>query len=671
MMSGMLIKHRIWVGFAVLLIILLINAGISVLNLSSTKKTITSIVEHSQPTVLAAHQFNGYLAQASGAMVNYLLTKNDKQRQNYQNSMYQASEILLQLEAIQIDQADQEFIQTVASLRLGLDRYQSYEKQILMLAKNRLANETALSYAAKNINPPANLILSSLSSMIASEGEEELSEGRREWLGLIQDVRYNAQKMISSVRLYLSQPTSASRENMLAAEEIISGLIKRFNEFQELYTFEQEEAVQEVKQSMDTYSSNLKVMIKVNESKKRRMDVYLLDAELLPLLTQMQDQLDELVRIKTESMKKNSDDLIETVEASLPAQISLTSIGLVLGVVVAFIISQMVTVPLNKTVAALQDVAQGEGDLTHRLEVKSGDEFGSLALAFNQFSKKIQSLMQEVSSCSGQLINSARQMDQVVSNTQADINTQNGQIDEISASIESMATKIQSVVGHTSQAADLADQTNQNALEGKGIVNQSLESSNQLALDVDKASTVINALETDVESISGVLGVIQSIAEQTNLLALNAAIEAARAGEQGRGFAVVADEVRTLASRTQDSTEEIQAIIKRLQAGSVEAVQVMENGKNKAGEGLEHVRLAGNSLQKISSAAEDMLSMNREIASVTDEQGQSASRVSQNIIAINQLSTQTASSAGLMADTSSQVNEQAVQLQNLIGQFKV
>jgi len=231
--------------------------------------------------------------------------------------------------------------------------------------------------------------------------------------------------------------------------------------------------------------------------------------------------------------------------------------------------------------------------------------------------------------------------------------------------------KIQNVTQHTGQAAELAEQTYQNSQEGKKVVNQSLQSSSSVAENVDAAARVINELEADVSSISGVLDVIRGIAEQTNLLALNAAIEAARAGEQGRGFAVVADEVRTLASRTQDSTAEIQDMIQRLQSGSHQAVEVMKQGKERAGEGLEQARLAGESLEKIGDAAEGMLGMNREIAGATAEQGETANQVCSNVTTINQLSAKTVESSIVLAENGNKVNELALQLQNLMKQFKV
>ncbi len=672
MMPNLLIKHKIWVGFAFLLILLLINAGISLYSLSGTKKTVNTLVEQSQPLVLAAHQFNGHLAQASASLGTYLLTKNDKQRQIYQNSLYEAGESLGSMANMEKVKNSDGLMSALEALQLEFNKFKGFEEKILVFAKNNLENEIALAYSSEEINPVSNVILSSLTTMIVSEEEEDdVSVERNAWLNTLHDIRYNYSKMMNSTRLYLNEPLPAARENLINSFGFVKVLINKLDQFEEFYNFEQEEGVVILKENFQLYDKNLKIMMEKNESNKRRMDIYLLNEEILPLLKRMQDDIDDLVYKESQVMKTSSDELLIAVDTGLKAQVMLTIIGLVLGVGVAFIISKMVTVPLSQTVQALQEAAEGDGDLTRRLKVKSKDELGDLAEAFNKFSIKLQSLMLDVAGCSSQLMSSAENMNQVVSSTKSDIYKQNEQIDLIAGAIESMVEKVQNVAGHSSQAAELAEQTNQNSIEGNNIVNLSLKSSNELAQDVDQAALVINELEADVESISGVLDVIREIADQTNLLALNAAIEAARAGEQGRGFAVVADEVRTLASRTQDSTAEIQSMIQRLQSGSRQAVAVMSNGKEKANTGLEQARLAGDSLGKITTAVEGMLNMNKGISSASEEQGETVSQISLNVSAINQLSVKTAESSNVVADTGRQVNELATQLQNLISQFKV
>ncbi|MFT5503925.1 MAG: methyl-accepting chemotaxis protein, partial [Gammaproteobacteria bacterium] len=312
-----------------------------------------------------------------------------------------------------------------------------------------------------------------------------------------------------------------------------------------------------------------------------------------------------------------------------------------------------------------------EGDLTRLLKVKSGDEIGQLAAAFNQFSDKVRSVVLEVSDCARELTVSAQQMDQVATNTNSDIKNQSHQIDQVFASIEDMSSQVKSVVDSTVQAAELAEQTSETAATGKSVVDQSLSSSSQLSQDVGNAVVVISRLVNDVDSIGGVVGVIRGIAEQTNLLALNAAIEAARAGEQGRGFAVVADEVRNLASKTQESTEEIHAMIERLQEESGQAVEVMNNGQQQALQSLEHATLAGDALVKINQTVQGMLEMNRQIAISTDAQGSTAAQVNSNMLSIKDLSAHTSNSANSITDMSQQVNSLSKKLEQILGQFKV
>ena len=670
-MPNLLIKHKIWMGFAILLLILLMNVVISTYNQLRTKETVTALISQSQPMVLAAHQFIGYLANASSALSNYLLTKNDKQRQAYQNAKYQASETLKEIAAMKKVQQSSGLKQTIDGLQQQMKRFDGFEKKMLVLAKSRIKNEPALAYSTEKINPKSLEILGTLATMIGSEADEDLNAERVRWINFQQDLRYNFSKFMNALRLYLNSPAQSNRKNMLDSIEQVKKLTAGLKQFEGLYTFEEEEGVAVVQRDIHQVAGEVQPVIALNEGKKRRMDVFLIDSQIQPLLSKMQNTIDDLVYAETTTMENSSKALLAGVDTGLKAQILLAAAGLILGMIVAFVISRMVTVPLNDTVAALQQAAQGDGDLSRRLEVKSNDELGHLAQAFNRFSEKLQALMLEVTQCSTQLITSADEMNRVVVSTESDIQVQGEQIDQIASAVTSMAQKIQDVAHHTTQAAELAEQTYQNSQEGKKVVNESLQSSQSVASNVDQAAQVINELEADVASIGGVLDVIRGIAEQTNLLALNAAIEAARAGEQGRGFAVVADEVRTLASRTQDSTEEIQDMIHRLQNGSQQAVAVMNDGRHKASEGLEQARLAGESLEKIGTAAESMLGMNRQISNASTEQEQTASQVSHNVTTINQLSAQTVSSSAVLAQNGARVNELALQLQNLMKQFKV
>ncbi len=395
----------------------------------------------------------------------------------------------------------------------------------------------------------------------------------------------------------------------------------------------------------------------------------IVNSDLLPTMQQLQEQVDNLVFELNERVETESALLVEDAEASMLINASLALAAILLFGLIAFAIHRGVTRPLRRTVDALQDVAAGDGDLSRRLEIGSGDEIGQLAEAFNQFSGKVGALVDEVAGCAAQLSAAAYQMDRVAAGTNDDIQNQYAQIDAVVASIESMSAKVRDVVDSTVEARNLAEETSRTAETGRQVVDQSQASNSRLFDDVGNAAGVIEELVDTVESISGMVDVIRGIAEQTNLLALNAAIEAARAGEQGRGFAVVADEVRTLASRTQDSTGEIQAMIEKLQTDSKRAVEVMFSGREQAQQSLERATEAGDSLARINATVQGMLDRNRQIATATEAQGETADRVNDNMAAIRDLSQQTSDSASLIASTSRHVSDLSGQLQELLNHF--
>jgi methyl-accepting chemotaxis protein len=241
----------------------------------------------------------------------------------------------------------------------------------------------------------------------------------------------------------------------------------------------------------------------------------------------------------------------------------------------------------------------------------------------------------------------------------------------VATAINQMSAKVQEVARNAVEAASAAQQADQTFNEGKLVVDRVIGAIGDLSNEVEKASGVIKQLETESNNIGSVLDVIKSIAEQTNLLALNAAIEAARAGEQGRGFAVVADEVRTLAGRTQSSTQEIEEMISKLQAGTSNAVKVMDQGMSMSRVGVDQAALAGEALQTINTAVEHISVMNSQIASAAEEQSSVTEEINRSIISINQVADQTSSGAQQTAAASDDLAKLTEQLKGLVDHFKV
>ena len=280
----------------------------------------------------------------------------------------------------------------------------------------------------------------------------------------------------------------------------------------------------------------------------------------------------------------------------------------------AFLVKKLVTQPLTEVINALENIASGEGDLTQRLTLKHTGEIAVVEASFNDFVDKIQTLVKSIQSSVQDTTAVSQAVHLASEETQSILKNQQEETDHVAAAITQMSASTREIANNVQLTADSAVQVNTDANEVSAIVTESIDSINGLSEQLTDASNVINALESDVQDIASVLDVIRAIAEQTNLLALNAAIEAARAGEQGRGFAVVADEVRALASRTQESTSQIQTTIEQLQTGTNSAVKVMEESQIKSKTSVENAEKSGKSISSILNSTEQIHDMTSQIA---------------------------------------------------------
>jgi len=321
-----------------------------------------------------------------------------------------------------------------------------------------------------------------------------------------------------------------------------------------------------------------------------------------------------------------------------------------------FMFRRLVARRLHTVHWALQEIADGDGELSQRLVESPTDEVGLIAVSFNHFMAQLESTMGQINTQVQQLNSTTQTMALVTNKTQSNTAHQQEITDQVAQAMSDMMLATQEMASITASTAENTQQTHKKSEHGRQIIGQSMQSIDKLSTSMAQASTAVGNLETDSQNIGGVLDVIRGIADQTNLLALNAAIEAARAGEQGRGFAVVADEVRTLASRTQESTQEINRMIEQLQSGSKTAVASLEQGNHSIKNSQEKALETNEMIDDVGQAITDIQSQNLQIATATEEQACVSEEINQNVNRIRDVATSTNESTQQLLDMAEQIN---------------
>ncbi|AZF24658.1 Methyl-accepting chemotaxis sensor/transducer protein [Pseudomonas sp. R2-60-08W] len=395
----------------------------------------------------------------------------------------------------------------------------------------------------------------------------------------------------------------------------------------------------------------------------------LLNTELLNNSEQVNAVLSRLLEINNSMALDTNQQAEDQYDLAFNMVVGLLVIATALTLLFAWLLTRSITVPISQALEAAEEVA--EGNLTRPIKVEGNDEAGRLLAAMAKMQDKLRDTLQRIAGSATQLASAAEELNAVTDESARGLTQQNNEIEQAATAVNEMTSAVEEVARNAVSTSEASRNATTSAGDGRDLVQETVSAIERMSGDVQATATLIGELANESRDIGKVLDVIRGLADQTNLLALNAAIEAARAGEAGRGFAVVADEVRALAHRTQQSTSEIERMIGSIQAGTEHAVDSMRNSTERAESTLNIAKGAGMSLDTINTAIVEINERNLVIASAAEEQAQVAREVDRNLVNIRDLSVQSATGASQTSAASSELSRLAVDLNGMVGRFRL
>jgi methyl-accepting chemotaxis protein len=421
--------------------------------------------------------------------------------------------------------------------------------------------------------------------------------------------------------------------------------------------------------NVSAYQDKIDQLIELSKTRSYQEMALFIQETTKPQAVALQTSLEELISVNEKGAEQSAMTADESFSSGRNISIIFIIIAVIVTICVAVAFTRSVTRPIQTLLASTRKIA--DGDLRTPVEISGADEMTELQTATATMLASLKGTIQHISDSSGQLASAAEEMSSITKESNAGIQRQSMETEQAATAVNEMTAAVEEVARNAVSASHSTQASERSAQTGQERVSQTIASLEKLSATVERTGVEVEGLASQAQHIAKVLDVIGSIADQTNLLALNAAIEAARAGEQGRGFAVVADEVRALAHRTQTSTREIEQMIQGIQKGSTLAVQSMRQSSQEAGATLLVAHEAGVAIQQITASISDINERNLLIATASEEQAQVARSVDQNLVSIRDLSTQSSTAASQTAVASNELSQLAVGLNRLVARFSV
>jgi len=674
------IKFKLYLSYAFFISAIVFGSSIGIVTGYQNKQILSTVLDDFVPIVNRLFDIQGEIKQMTSMVGLFLLSQEKNYQDGYQQSYQKVVKQIDQIKQIPVKLNDSknlpaedkaildQSVQQLDKVQNNLLQLDKHFQAVMKIGINESQNKPGLGFAASHLSPHYNQVMQLTSIMLDSDKDADESEHRQDIVNAIFKIRDYWIGWGRNVTVFLAYRAENSQQELIVSRDLVAKQLEQLTTYSEAFTFEQENGLEELLSLHANYAKKVDELVVLHTSNKWRNDTLMIRNQIGPLLKQINQQVLEIRHSYEEHANSQIDNLHRLVEQFRLANFVGIFSAIFVGLIILVVIDRLVIKRLKNMQQAMAAVSSG-GGLNHQLDESGSDELSSVAKNFNIFVDNIRTVVDMVMHSSSTLAQEATKMKSITHCAQELAEGQQKQVDKITEKMDVNTDQVEQVASHSNEASKAVSEARARAEDGHLVVSNAIQSIQFIATEVEESSQVVNTLSEDANSIGTVVEIIQSISEQTNLLALNAAIEAARAGEAGRGFAVVADEVRNLSQKIGQETISITDKVNRLQAASKNVLTRMTATQENTSQSVDLSSQAGSAFDNIVKEIATIASMTEQIAEAAVQQLEGNKNISSTLLDLSIMSQTSAKSAEEASSSGNEFQSMAEQLHHIVGRF--